>query len=83
MFSPREREVVECLLEGLDYTEIGDRLFISYRTVKWHASRIYQKMKVRDRCALLLAFKNAEIEMLKTLLHKSLGTTPISKPNND
>ncbi len=45
----REREVLEAVAEGLTNREIGQRLFISERTVGVHVSHIFDKLQVRTR----------------------------------
>jgi DNA-binding NarL/FixJ family response regulator len=45
----REREIMELLVRGFRYREIGDRLFISIDTVRTHIRHIYEKMQVRSR----------------------------------
>jgi DNA-binding NarL/FixJ family response regulator len=44
--SPREKEVLALLVEGLSYKMIADRLFISYETVRSHMKKIYEKLHV-------------------------------------
>ncbi|HEY8467730.1 MAG TPA: AAA family ATPase [Solirubrobacterales bacterium] len=45
----REREVLALLAEGLTNREIGERLFITGKTVSVHVSRILSKLDVRSR----------------------------------
>ncbi len=47
--SPREREVLSCLAEGMSNKEIGRRLAISEGTVKNHMSQVLGKLQVMDR----------------------------------
>ncbi|MCL1929271.1 MAG: LuxR C-terminal-related transcriptional regulator, partial [Treponema sp.] len=52
--SERETEVAMLLAhEGLSYEEMGNRLFISERTIKFHVSNIFQKFGVIKRVAFL------------------------------
>lgn len=51
----REREVTKLLLAGLGIKEIGIRLQISPNTVRNHVKRVYSKLGVHDRIALVLA----------------------------
>ncbi len=45
----REKEIATLLLEGFSYQEIADKLNITLRTVKAHASNIYKKYNVKNR----------------------------------
>jgi DNA-binding NarL/FixJ family response regulator len=47
--TPREHEILELLVRGFRYNEIGEQLFISLDTVRTHVRHIYEKMHVRSR----------------------------------
>lgn len=47
--SPRERQVLALLAEGLSNDEIAGRLFVSPNTVKTHLARLYDKLGVARR----------------------------------
>jgi DNA-binding CsgD family transcriptional regulator len=47
--SEREREVAELVLTGLTYRQIGERLFISAKTVEHHVARMRQRLDVTSR----------------------------------
>ncbi len=44
--TPREKEVLSCLVNGLSYKMIGADLTISYETVRSHVKKIYEKLHV-------------------------------------
>lgn len=51
--SDREREVAELVVGGLTYKQVGDRLFISAKTVEHHMARIRQRLGCGSRAELL------------------------------
>ena len=52
--SRRELEVVQLVVQGYKNRDIGQKLFISEKTVKNHLSAIFNKMGVADRLELTL-----------------------------
>ncbi len=54
--TPREREILQLVSEGLTNRQIGERLFLAEKTVKHHMTNVLQKLQVRSRVqAALLA----------------------------
>jgi DNA-binding CsgD family transcriptional regulator len=51
--SPREKEIMQEICNGLSNQQIADRLFISLQTVKDHTSRIYYKTNCTSRAQLI------------------------------
>lgn len=47
--TPREKEILESLVEGNSYKMIGSTLQISTETVKTHIKRIYEKLQVNSQ----------------------------------
>ncbi len=51
--SVRERDIILLLLKGLSNREIGEKLFISPRTVDTHIYNIYRKCSVKNKLELV------------------------------
>lgn len=51
--TPREREVLRCVLRHQSNKEIGSQLHLSERTVKFHVSKLLAKYNARDRIDLM------------------------------
>jgi len=57
--TPKEKEVLKLLSDGLSYKMVADRLGISYYTVNAHIKKIYEKLHVHSLGeAVSLALKN-------------------------
>lgn len=52
--SAREREVLQLAAEGLSNAQIGEKLFLSPRTVETHRARVMRKLGLRGQTELVL-----------------------------
>jgi DNA-binding NarL/FixJ family response regulator len=52
--TPREKEVLQALAEGLDGQEIADRLYISLKTERNHVASILNKLGVHSQLQALV-----------------------------
>jgi DNA-binding NarL/FixJ family response regulator len=52
--SQREAEVLQLFADGCSTVEVGQRLYISAKTVKNHLASIYEKLDARDRTQAVL-----------------------------
>jgi DNA-binding NarL/FixJ family response regulator len=51
--SPREKEVLAALVDGLSEKEIADKLVVSFHTIDTHLKNIYQKLHVHTRSGVV------------------------------
>jgi DNA-binding NarL/FixJ family response regulator len=51
--TPREYQVIGCIVNGFSNKQISNALHISERTVKFHVANVFQKMNVTSRSTLL------------------------------
>jgi DNA-binding NarL/FixJ family response regulator len=61
VLSGREKQVVECLVEGLSYKMIADRLNISDGTIYSHIKNIYRKLHVNSKGEVITKSLRGEI----------------------
>jgi DNA-binding NarL/FixJ family response regulator len=53
LLSTREMEILNRIVDGLNYQEIGERLFISPHTVRKHIANIYDKLHVSNKASAI------------------------------
>lgn len=57
--SPREKEILKCLVEGMSYKLVADSCYISIETVSGHIKNIYRKLQVHSKSeAVVKAIKS-------------------------
>ena len=62
-FNERETEIITCICEEMTNKEIGDKLFISVRTVEGHRLKILERMNVKNTVGLVVyAIKNGIVK---------------------
>jgi DNA-binding NarL/FixJ family response regulator len=55
--SERQKEVLECLVNGMTYGKIAEKLFISIDTVRFHVTKIYDLLHVSSKYELIAKYK--------------------------
>jgi DNA-binding NarL/FixJ family response regulator len=56
--SPREREVVQGILDGLSYKMIAEKNYVSIDTIRTHITRIYRKLQINSKGELISKYLN-------------------------
>lgn len=51
--SPKEKQIVQALTDGLSYKLVADRLSISLHTVRFHIRHIYRKLHVNSKAEVI------------------------------
>lgn len=59
--TPREEEILGLLSEGLENREIAERLSVTEKTVKNHLTRIYEKLRVKNRVQAVLLCQHFDL----------------------
>jgi DNA-binding CsgD family transcriptional regulator len=62
VLSAREREVADLVLRGMTHKQVGEKLFISGKTVEHHMARMRQRLGAESRSALF-AMLRAELDV--------------------
>ncbi|BFM15397.1 hypothetical protein R50073_15800 [Maricurvus nonylphenolicus] len=57
----RETQLVALISSGFTNREIGEKLFISEKTVKWHLHKIYAKMGVKNRTTAVAKARSCQM----------------------
>lgn len=61
MLTPQEQQIARLAADGLSNREIGERLFLSPRTVSTHLYRIYPKVNVSSRAELARVITSSDV----------------------
>ncbi len=59
--TPRELEIIQCLVKHYSNKQIADTLFISERTVETHRKNIYRKTQTKGEASLIQFVKEHDI----------------------
>lgn len=59
--TPRELQIVQCMVEGLSYKLMADKLLMSVNTVCYHVKNIYTKLQVNSKAEVISKSLKGEI----------------------
>jgi DNA-binding NarL/FixJ family response regulator len=59
--TPRELQIVQCMVEGLSYKLIADKLMMSVNTVCYHVKNIYTKLQVNSKSEVVAKSLKGEL----------------------
>jgi DNA-binding CsgD family transcriptional regulator len=77
--SPSEERIASMVIEGLSNHEIGQKLFVTEKTVKFHLTNIYAKLGVQSRAQLIVKYLKADkddgefIKLMRELINGKVG----------
>ncbi len=77
-FSPSETNVVTYLEMGLSNKEIGDKLFVCEKTVKFHLTNIFKKAGVSTRSELI-AKRNGNTTEMREAIMSTVGDKSLAQ----
>ena len=61
ILTPRQRQIVQGITDGLSYQEVADKLFISLDTVRAHIKNIYKLLNIKSKAELIRKSLKGEI----------------------
>jgi len=59
----QERQIARLAQDGPSNAEIGERLFLSPRTIEWHLRKVFTKLGIHSRRELMSALRSSESEL--------------------
>lgn len=59
MLTSKEQQIVQCIVDGMSYKLIADRLNISINTVRHHIRHIYKKLQVNSKAEVIALSLNS------------------------
>ena len=84
----REAEVVRWVLEGWSNKQVSELLCIAEKTVKFHLTNVYKKLKITKRAELIWKFPIDRLtkevgDFEKEVLRRSCVTTPLARERQE
>jgi len=78
--TPREKEILYWLAQGLSNSEVAIRMVLSEKTVKNHVSHMLKKLDIRDRTqAAIMAWKVGFAQISPDTLEQVIGNSQASE----
>jgi len=78
--TPREKEILYWLAQGLSNNEVASRMVLSEKTVKNHVSHMLKKLDIRDRTqAAIMAWKVGFAQLSPDTLEQVIGNPRVDE----
>ncbi|MDO8631471.1 MAG: LuxR C-terminal-related transcriptional regulator [Phycisphaerales bacterium] len=77
LLTPRELDIVQCLLLGKSEIGVGRDLGISTNTVHTHLGRIYKKLEVRSIAGLILRIFTTYVKHVRLAAEDARASSPL------
>ena len=78
--SKRESEVVMLVVQGLTNKQVADQLCVAEKTVKFHLTNVYKRMKIRRRSEIIWSLPIAEFR--ERIKNKEISQRTTSIPSS-
>ena len=75
--SKRESEVVILVVQGLTNKQVADQLCVAEKTVKFHLTNVYKRMKISRRSQIIWTLPMAQF------IEHAKDAKPVSPPQNN
>lgn len=59
--SDRQLEIVRCIVNGLTYSQIAEKCYISLNTVRSHIKKIYSTLEINSKAVLIKMYNDGKI----------------------
>lgn len=59
--SPKEKQIIQGLVDGLSYKMIADRISLSHDTVRFYVKKIYRKLEINTKIELIGKYHKGEL----------------------
>ena len=63
VLTSREKEIVQCLVEGMSYKLIANKLDVALDTVRYHLRNIYKKLNVNSKAQVISKVVTNELKV--------------------
>lgn len=63
MFTPREKDIIKAVCQGLSNKDVAAEFGITIKTVKWYLTNIYSKLGLKSRSELIVYYFKTDMHL--------------------